>query len=143
MVAKRLVAWAPVAAVLVVEDLRIDHPYRELTRGVALRRRLSRWQHSAIRHAVATRAQLARLAIVAVNPAYTSQQCSRCGLRGRRKRHVFTCASCGHTQHADVNAASNIRTRFVQSRLDGEPSTSPEALPPVGEGKLLPSGSSR
>jgi len=34
------------------------------------------------------------------------------------------------------NAAINIRSRFVQSRLDGESSTSPEALSPVGdEGK--------
>jgi hypothetical protein len=38
-----------------------------------------------------------------------------------------------------VNAATNIRARFVQFRLDGEPSISPEALPLVGEGKLLPS----
>jgi putative transposase len=85
---------------------------------VALRRRLSPWQHAAIRVAVAT-----------VTPAYTSQNCSRCGLRGKRHRHTVTCPSGGHAQHADVNAATNIRTRYVQSRLDGAPSTAPEALP--------------
>jgi putative transposase len=99
---------------------------------VALRRRLSQWQHGAIRRAVANKAELAGLAIAEVNPAYTSQNCSRCGLRGKRYRHTFTCPSCGHTQHADVNAAVNIRNRYVQSRLDGEPSTSPEALPREG-----------
>jgi putative transposase len=50
--AKQLVEWAPADAILVFEDLQIDQPYRELTRGVALRRRLSRWQHGAIRRAV-------------------------------------------------------------------------------------------
>jgi transposase len=109
---------------------------------VALRRRLSIWQHGAIRQAVANKAQLAGLAIVSVNPAYTSQDCSRCGLRGKRHRHTFTCPSCGHTQHVDVNVAINIRDRSVQSRLDGAPSTAPEALP-QGEGKLSPAGGSR
>jgi IS605 OrfB family transposase len=140
--AKRLVEWAPADAVLVFEDLRIEPPYRDLTQGVALRRRLTQWQHGAIRAAVANKAQLAGVSLATVNPAYTSQTCSRCGLRGKRKRHTFTCPSCGHTQHADVNAAINIRTRYVQSRLDGARSTAPEALP-QGEGKLPLSGGSR
>jgi putative transposase len=140
--AKRLVAWAPADAVLVFEDLQIDQPYRDLTRGVALRRRLSRWQYGAIRAAMTNKAQVASVALAFVNPAYTSQNCSRCGLRGKRRRHTFTCPSCGHTQHADVNAATNIRNRYVQFRLDGAPSTVPEALP-RGEGKLLPSSSGR
>lgn len=140
--AKRLLAWAPADAVLVFEDLHLMQPARGLTRGVALRRRLSLWQHDAIRQAVANKAQLAGVAIAVVNPAYTSQTCSRCGLRGKRHRHSFTCPSCGHSQHADVNAAINIRARYVQSRLDGAPSIVPEALPLVGEGKLpLSSGS--
>jgi len=62
---------------------------------------------------------------------------------GKRKRHAFTCPHCGHAQHADINAAINIRMRYVQSRLDGELSTSPEALPLVGEGKLPLSSGSR
>ncbi len=130
--AKRLVEWAPPDAVLVFEDLQVEQPARELTRGVALRRRLSQWQHGAIRRAVVSKAQLAGQALAEVNPAYTSQKCSRCGLLGKRYRHQFTCPACGHCQHADVNAAINIRNRFVQSRLDGEPSTSPEALPREG-----------
>jgi len=131
-----------VDAVLVFEDLRIEPPYRELTRGVALRRRLTQWQYGAIRTAVANKAQLAGVAMATVNPAYTSQNCSRCGLRGKRHRHAFTCPACGHTQHADVNAAINIRNRYVQFRLDGALSTSPEALP-QGEGKLSSLGGSR
>jgi IS605 OrfB family transposase len=142
VVAKRLIEWAPADAVLVFEDLQLPQPSRELPHGVALRRRLSHWQHAAIRQAVTNKAQLAGVAIALVDPAYTSQKCSRCGLRGKRHRHTFTCPFCGHSQHADVNAATNIRTRYVQSRLDGAPSTAPEALP-QGEGKLPPSGGRR
>jgi IS605 OrfB family transposase len=141
--AKQLMAWAPADAVLVFEDLQIEQPYRELTRGRALRRRLSLWQHRAIRRAVTNKVELMGIALALVDPTHTSQKCSRCGLLGNRKRHVFTCPQCGHVQHADVNAAINIRTRYVQSRLDGAPSTAPEALPLVGEGKLPPSGVSR
>ncbi|HEV2460747.1 MAG TPA: transposase [Ktedonobacterales bacterium] len=139
--AKRLVAWAPADAVLVFEDLHLMQPACGLTPGRALRRRLALWQHGAIRAAIDNKAQLAGIVIAVVNPAYTSQQCSRCGLLGVRKRHCFRCPHCGHAQHADVNAAINIRVRYVQSRLDGAPSVAPEALP-RGEGKLpLESGS--
>jgi IS605 OrfB family transposase len=64
--AKQLVAWAPADAVLVFEALPIERPSRQLTRGVALRRRLARWQHAAIRTAVTSKAQLAGLALVYV-----------------------------------------------------------------------------
>jgi IS605 OrfB family transposase len=130
--AKRLVTWAPVAAVLVFEDLRISRPEKGLTRGVALRRRLSLWQYGAVREAVLNKARIAGIAVAFVDPAYTSKRCARCGLPGVRRRHRFTCPHCGHQDHADQNAAVNIRQRFVQSRLDGEQSTSPEALPREG-----------
>jgi IS605 OrfB family transposase len=123
--AKQVVAFAPADAVLVFEDLQMQRPDKGLTRGKSLRRRLSLWQFRAIRDAVTNKATLAGLAVAFVNPAYTSKNCSRCGLRGVRRRHTFTCPHCAHTAHADVNAAINIRSRFVQLRLDGEPSTSP------------------
>jgi len=134
--AKALVQWAPVDAVLVFEDLQtIPRPEKGVTKGTAVRRRLALWQFGAIREAVTSKAEIAGIALAFVDPAYTSKTCSRCGLRGIRKRHSFTCPSCGHSQHADVNAAINIRSRFVQSRLDAAPSVAAEALPLAGEGK--------
>jgi len=146
--AKTLVAWAPKDAVLVFEDVQMQQPEKRVTRGVALRRRLSLWQHDAIRQATIAKAEMAGAAIAYVNPAYTNKNCSRCGLRGVRcglrgvrcglrgvrcglrgvhTRHRFRCPHCGQAMHADVNAAINIRNRFVQSRLDGPPSVGPVA----------------
>ena len=55
--------------------------------------------------------------LTAVNPAYTSQTCSACGHceRGNRKaQSFFACMACGHTAHADINAAMNIWLRDTQ-----------------------------
>jgi putative transposase len=49
--------------------------------------------------------------IVKVNPAYTSQRCSRCNLvdaNSRKSQAEFVCTGCGHRDNADVNAAKNI-----------------------------------
>ena len=45
-----------------------------------------------------------------VKPAYTSQDCSRCGFREKKKLSTRThqCANCGYTVHRDLNAAENI-----------------------------------
>ena len=50
--------------------------------------------------------------VVPVNPAYTSQTCSRCGHiapENRQSQAGFKCVSCGYEQNADLNAAINIR----------------------------------
>ena len=49
--------------------------------------------------------------VVAVNPAYTSRTCCICGHEAdesRKSQARFACVVCGHTEHADVNAAKNI-----------------------------------
>jgi IS605 OrfB family transposase len=119
--AKQLVGFAPANAVLVFEALTIPQPPKGTVGGRAIRRRWSVWQRHLIRRAAGSKAQEAGMVVVEVNPAYTSQTCSRCGLRGNRKRHAFTCPHCGHTAHADINAAVNIRNRYTVSRYGGLP----------------------
>lgn len=49
--------------------------------------------------------------IVKVNPAYTSQTCSRCGTidsGSRESQSVFKCVACEFSVNADVNASINI-----------------------------------
>lgn len=66
---------------------------------------------SGLAEKLAYKASLAGNLYVEVNPAYTSQQCNRCGhtaAENRESQAVFTCAKCGHANNADTNAARNI-----------------------------------
>ena len=54
-----------------------------------------------------------------INPAYTSQRCSKCGTTLRENRTSqdrFCCQKCGYAVHADYNAAKNIGMRQLRSR---------------------------
>ena len=140
--AAKLVVWAPTDSVLVFERLTLPQTSKKLRVRKGTRRRLSQWQRRLMRQSVTNAAERRGLLVDDVNPAYTSQDCSRCGLRGVRKRHAFTCPHCGHSAHADVNAAINIRLRYTLLRQRGPLSTGPEALSLVAsdEGKPPPSG---
>jgi putative transposase len=49
--------------------------------------------------------------LVKVDPRNTSRTCSECGAidaRSRENQATFACVHCGHSAHADVNAAINI-----------------------------------
>ncbi len=49
-----------------------------------------------------------------VPPHHSSQECSECGhvsQKNRPSRGIFKCQACGHTEHADVNAAKVILKR--------------------------------
>ena len=50
-----------------------------------------------------------------VKSAYSSQECHRCHYAARENRpnqQTFCCVVCGHTNHADVNAAQNLASRL-------------------------------
>ncbi|MEV7970104.1 transposase [Sphaerisporangium sp. NPDC088356] len=66
-----------------------------------------------IERATRSKARYTGTHVITVNPAYTSQTCNVCKVADRKSREsqaVFRCTSCGHTEHADVNAAKNILT---------------------------------
>ena len=59
-----------------------------------------------------------------VDPKNTSRTCSACGhvaAENRESQAVFSCVSCGHTAHADVNAAINIKNRAFGTGTGGPP----------------------
>ena len=64
------------------------------------------------------KAESAGRELVAVNPRYTSQTCSKCGERNKHKLkeyRTFVCESCSFTLDRDLNAARNIRYRAFGS----------------------------
>jgi putative transposase len=48
--------------------------------------------------------------VIKVPPHYTSQTCHHCGQVNSKNRNgiEFLCLRCGHSDHADINAAKNI-----------------------------------
>lgn len=67
--------------------------------------------------------------LVEVPAAYSSQTCSVCGVvdpKSRLSQSVFVCTSCGHRDHADLNAAKVLLSRVKRSALPVE------GLPPEG-----------
>lgn len=65
------------------------------------------WSFHQLRSFLAYKAIDAGVPLVAVNPAYTSKTCHRCGKRGHRDALKFSCTGCGDFD-SDINAALNI-----------------------------------
>ena len=57
------------------------------------------------------------ITLIKVNPAYTSQTCSRCGSIHKESRNgeKFLCVDCGYELNADFNASINILHRGIYS----------------------------
>lgn len=61
--------------------------------------------------------------LVEVPAAYSSQTCSECGCvdaKSRASQSSFRCTSCGHSDHADLNAAKVLLTRANRSGKPGD-----------------------
>lgn len=71
----------------------------------------SQWAFTQLETFVRYKARLAGVPIIEVDPAYTSQTCSRCGERHKPIRKVFECPSCGSKQHRDANSGFVIAQR--------------------------------
>ncbi|MFI7154730.1 RNA-guided endonuclease InsQ/TnpB family protein [Nonomuraea sp. NPDC050022] len=77
---------------------------------------LHSWSFHQLGAFIAYKAVRSGVAVIIVDAAYTSQQCSHCGhvdKRNRSDQATFSCTSCGFAEHADVNAARNIAARGV------------------------------
>ena len=60
--------------------------------------------------------------VITINPAYTSQRCSKCGhtdKTNRKNQAIFCCKVCRYTNNADVNAAKNIISTAVGHTVSG------------------------
>jgi len=71
------------------------------------------------------KAEDAGVELLAVNPHHTSQTCAACGHIDARNRVgiAFRCTGCGHTDHADLNAATNIVRAGLAQRPTSAKST--------------------
>ena len=97
---------------IVLEDLT---GIRRNKRNKTTRKWLGQWAFHQLEHNIIYKAHQQGIEVVLVDPAYTSQRCSACGYtaKNNRRKGTFACRSCGFIANADVNAAINIRNKFL------------------------------
>ena len=82
------------------------------------------WSFYQLRMFVTYKALLAGVPVVLVDPRDTSRTCNWCGHceKGNRKnQEEFVCKGCGHDDHADHNAAKNIRIKGLHQSAYSRP----------------------
>ncbi|MFD9515239.1 RNA-guided endonuclease InsQ/TnpB family protein [Streptomyces mirabilis] len=88
----------------------------------------SSWAFAQLGAFIAYKARRAGMAVVYVDPAYTSRTCAECGHIDRANRVSqawFACRNCGFVDHADRNGSRNIRARARELWRRGALSTAP------------------
>jgi putative transposase len=124
ILSKRLVQKTPPGATIVLENLKNIRDTSKLGRGKKdspkrdNKRRLHSWSFAQLYSFVEYKAQARGIRVVKIDPRHTSQTCSRCGHQARNNRRsqsVFHCRSCGYQLNADLNAALNIREKYLAS----------------------------
>ena len=106
---------------IAVEDLQIKNMTRSAKgtlenpgKNVAAKRGLNREIHEQawgqIHEMLNYKAEWAGRKFVKVNPRFTSQDCSNCGIRNPKQSeyHTYRCKACGFQIDRDLNAAVNI-----------------------------------
>lgn len=91
---------------------------KQKSKGRKLNGMLNNWAFYQLESFLTYKALRYGVPIQKVDPYYTSQQCSRCGMLGIRDKKHFSCQNCKHSDHSDVNAAFCIARRGRSSDQD-------------------------
>lgn len=82
-------------------------------------KRLSDWAHGQLLEFLTYKCEAEGINLAFVDPAYTSQTCCQCKWRDKSGRSGgrFECSRCGYKDHADFNAAVNVRDKYLSPHL--------------------------
>lgn len=117
VISKRIVETTGPGGTIVLENLTGIRSGAQ-TRSKKFNRWLHGWSFFRLKQFVAYKSEEMGIAVVGVDPRHTSQTCSRCGDRHRRNRKsqsLFRCRTCGYSLNADLNAARNVRQKYLAS----------------------------
>ncbi len=81
---------------------------------------LKNWTYFDLQQKIKHKAQENGIAVVEVEPRYTSQRCSKCGYidsGNRPQQDRFCCLKCGFETNADYNAARNLSLPGIAERI--------------------------
>ncbi|MEO8392253.1 MAG: transposase [Chloroflexota bacterium] len=95
---------------------------RTRVKGKEQRAKRNNWSFFQLRSFIAYKAKLQGVKVWFIDPRYTSQRCFACGHIERANRKMqdqFLCVNCGHSDHADINAAKNIAWAAVIQPIVG------------------------
>jgi putative transposase len=82
------------------------------------KRKLHSWSFAQLYDFTTYKAQERGIHVERIDPRHTSQMCSQCGHQARNNRRsqsLFLCRKCGYQLNADLNAAQNIREKYLAS----------------------------
>ncbi len=121
-VSKALVARYGAGTLFVLEHLTGVRQATERTR-VKDRYVTVSWAYHQLRMMVEYKALLAGSMVIAVDPAYTSQACPKCGRTAKanrnKRKHHFRCTACGYQSNDDRIAAMNLMAKGKRYLLEG------------------------
>lgn len=148
-VAKQIVSSLNPGDTIVIENLtnireRTGKKRQNIKRN---RANIGRWSFKRLENSLTNLAELHGNSIEKIDPRYTSQTCSVCGLakKSNRKSQSLYLCECGNRLNADLNASRNIVNLWLSAtcEMSGPPVNRPIVAPVSIEGsyKPLPSGS--
>jgi len=73
----------------------------------------SQWSFYQLFQFILYKAALHGVMVMEADPAYTSQECSRCHQISKPNGKSFRCGYCGHHDHRDANAAFSLSERVM------------------------------
>ena len=79
---------------------------------------LNNWSYFDLQNKIKYKADEYGINVVMIRPSHTSQRCHECGYiskENRQSQDKFKCVNCGHTTHADLNAARNIAMKDIET----------------------------
>jgi len=114
-ITKQIIENTPINSTIILEDLRGIRKTAKYRRRSRHSRELNSWAYYQFQQFLEYKAKEKNIELLDIDPAYTSQKCSKCGYTARKNRNGanFECGYCGFKLNSDLNASRNIKANYL------------------------------